>query len=103
MRHPRCFERHARRIRDPRVTRQIVDLFTWEPPGRYDLVTFAFWLSHVPPARFGDFWSIVRRAVEPGGVVFFVDEDQRGMGARSDPAAIRATRRCSAPFPAEGP
>ena len=27
------------------------DLFHWQPPRRYDTVFFAFWLSHVPPAR----------------------------------------------------
>jgi SAM-dependent methyltransferase len=31
------------------------DVFAWEPPRRYDTVFFAFWLTHVPPARFADF------------------------------------------------
>jgi SAM-dependent methyltransferase len=25
------------------------NVFTWQPPRRYDTVFFAFWLSHVPP------------------------------------------------------
>jgi SAM-dependent methyltransferase len=74
---PEMLAFHERRIRDPRVTRQVADLFAWEPRDRYDLVTFGFWLSHVPPARFADFWATVRRALAPGGTVFFVDQDRR--------------------------
>jgi 2-polyprenyl-3-methyl-5-hydroxy-6-metoxy-1,4-benzoquinol methylase len=76
---PEMLELHARRIADPRVERAVVDLFAWEPAERYDVVTFAFWLSHVPPARFAEFWSTVASAVAPRGRVFFVDEDRRGM------------------------
>lgn len=76
---PQMLERHARRIDDPRLERQIVDLFTWEPTETFDVVTFAFWLSHVPPARFSDFWARVGRALTPGGRVLFVDQDRRGM------------------------
>ncbi|MEX2394923.1 MAG: class I SAM-dependent methyltransferase, partial [Actinomycetota bacterium] len=42
-----------------------------------DAVFFGFWLSHVPPDRFDDFWQTLRRAVKPGGRVAFVDEDER--------------------------
>jgi len=35
------------------------DLFAWEPDRRYDVVFFGFWLSHVPPAGFEPFWSLV--------------------------------------------
>lgn len=49
------------------------DLFDWQPDGRYDVVFFSFWLSHVPPERFEPFWNLVRRALAPGGRVFFVD------------------------------
>jgi SAM-dependent methyltransferase len=76
---PEMLEYHARRITDPRVTREVADVFVWEPSGQYDVVTFGFWLSHVPPARSGDFWGRVRRALAPGGRVFFVDQDRRGM------------------------
>lgn len=52
----------------------LADLFTWEPPEQaFDLVFFGFWLSHVPAARFADFWITVRRALRPGGKVFWVD------------------------------
>ncbi len=76
---PEMLELHARRIRDPRVERRVVDLFAWEPDERHDVVSFAFWLSHVPPARFDGFWARVERALAPGGRVLFVDQERRGM------------------------
>jgi SAM-dependent methyltransferase len=49
------------------------DVFEWEPSGRFDLVFFSFWLSHVPEERFDEFWSVVRAALAPGGRVFLID------------------------------
>ncbi|MGH2808531.1 MAG: class I SAM-dependent methyltransferase [Actinomycetota bacterium] len=49
------------------------DIFSFEPGERYDVVFFSFWLSHVPPERFGDFWALVQRALAPQGRVFFID------------------------------
>jgi demethylmenaquinone methyltransferase/2-methoxy-6-polyprenyl-1,4-benzoquinol methylase len=49
------------------------DVFEWSPPGRFDLVFFSFWLSHVPEERFDEFWTLVRGALVPGGRVFLVD------------------------------
>ena len=49
------------------------DLFSWWPVRRYDVVFFSFWLSHVPPARFDWFWSMVDAALAPGGRVLFFD------------------------------
>ena len=56
------------------------DLFAWEPAQRYDFVFFGFWLSHVPAGAFIPFWSMVARALAPGGRVFFAD-------SRNHPAA----------------
>jgi SAM-dependent methyltransferase len=53
------------------------DVFAWEPPRRYDTVFFAFWLTHVPLARFAAFWSMVGSALAPGGRVCFVDDTDR--------------------------
>jgi SAM-dependent methyltransferase len=53
------------------------DVFAWQPPRRYDTVFFAFWLTHVPPARFAAFWSMVGMALAPGGRVCFVDDSDR--------------------------
>jgi demethylmenaquinone methyltransferase/2-methoxy-6-polyprenyl-1,4-benzoquinol methylase len=49
------------------------DLFAWQPAEVYDVVFFSFWLSHVPPARFDEFWGTVRRSLAPAGRVFFID------------------------------
>ncbi len=49
------------------------DIFEWQPERRFDLVFFAFWLSHVPAERFEPFWRTVASALKPGGRVFFVD------------------------------
>jgi demethylmenaquinone methyltransferase/2-methoxy-6-polyprenyl-1,4-benzoquinol methylase len=53
------------------------DLFAWRPPRRYDTVFFAFWLSHVPPARLAAFWSSVGAALAPGGRACFIDTNDR--------------------------
>jgi len=61
------------RTAEARVEYLQADLFAWEPERSYDVCFFAFWLSHVPDERFASFWEKVRRALEPGGRVFFVD------------------------------
>jgi SAM-dependent methyltransferase len=54
------------------------DVFEWRPSQTFDLVFFSFWLSHVPAARFDEFWTLVRSALKPGGRVFLVDSGPRG-------------------------
>jgi demethylmenaquinone methyltransferase/2-methoxy-6-polyprenyl-1,4-benzoquinol methylase len=54
------------------------DLFAWTPPRQYDTVFFGFWLSHVPPELFGQFWVTVAAALRPGGAACFVDESDTG-------------------------
>jgi demethylmenaquinone methyltransferase/2-methoxy-6-polyprenyl-1,4-benzoquinol methylase len=51
----------------------VADLFSWEPPRRYDVVFFSFWISHVPPGRFDGFWDLVDRALVPNGRVYLID------------------------------
>ena len=61
-------------------------MFTWQPPCRFDTVFFAFWLTHVPPARLAAFWSMVGRALAPGGWVCFIDDhDQERANERFAP------------------
>lgn len=55
------------------VTHLQQDLFNWEPDCTYDLVLFAFWLSHVPPEQLARFLKKVSRAVKPGGKLFMID------------------------------
>ena len=49
------------------------DVFEWRPAEQFGLVSFSFWLSHVPGERFDEFWGTVRDALAPGGRVFLVD------------------------------
>jgi SAM-dependent methyltransferase len=60
-----------------RVRFVCADVFGWTPDRRYDVVFFGFWLSHVPLGRFESFWSLVDRALAPGGRVFFADDAYR--------------------------
>ena len=55
-------------------------MFCWDAPARFDTVFFAFWLSHVPASRFGQFWRQLAGLVAGHGRVLFVDEhpDVRG-------------------------
>jgi demethylmenaquinone methyltransferase/2-methoxy-6-polyprenyl-1,4-benzoquinol methylase len=55
------------------VELRIDDLFTWQPDRAYDVVFFAFWLSHVPERHADRFWRTVRDALRPGGRFFLVD------------------------------
>lgn len=85
------------KIGDAQVRYVIADLFEWRPTETYDFIFFGFWLSHVPPSRFEDFWERLRAAVAPGGTVFFVDN--RGVAEASRPEApvdrARTTERRS--------
>jgi SAM-dependent methyltransferase len=50
------------------------DILRWVPDRRYELIFFAFWLSHVPSSCVAGFFSTVRRALTASGQVIFVDE-----------------------------
>ncbi len=52
----------------------LADIFRWRPVRFYDVVFFAFWLSHVPSARLDRFLSTATDAVAPDGRLLFVDE-----------------------------
>jgi SAM-dependent methyltransferase len=66
---------NAARVGSPGVRYVEADLFRWRPEAdeRYDTVFFGFWLSHVPPQCFAQFWELVQSCLAPGGRVFFVD------------------------------
>ena len=40
------------------------NVFEWRPDRRYDVVCFAFWLSHVPKPLFEEFWSLASHSPE---------------------------------------
>jgi ubiquinone/menaquinone biosynthesis C-methylase UbiE len=86
------------RVRDRSVEFVVADVFGWQPPRRYDTVFFAFWLTHVPPARFAAFWSTVGAALASGGRACFVDtshrerEHERVLPGQSTPIVRRRLR-----------
>jgi demethylmenaquinone methyltransferase/2-methoxy-6-polyprenyl-1,4-benzoquinol methylase len=87
---PEMIERNRLRVGDPRVRYVVADLFDWQPDERYDLVFFAFWLSHVPVERFEAFWTMVQRALVPGGRFFCVDTHwDAGAAAAAGPVVAR--------------
>jgi len=49
------------------------DIYDFEIQEQYDTIFFSFWLSHVPSARFEEFWEKVRKGLKPGGLYFFID------------------------------
>jgi demethylmenaquinone methyltransferase/2-methoxy-6-polyprenyl-1,4-benzoquinol methylase len=69
------------------------NLFDWTPDRRYDVVFFAFWLSHVPLKRFESFWSLVADCLKPDGRVFFVDDAYRTPDELIDGASSSTIRR----------
>ncbi len=70
---PETLEIARTKVPSERVSFVETDVFWWEPPQRFDVVAFGFWLSHVPANRFEDFWRLVRRALRADGRVFFTD------------------------------
>lgn len=71
---PEAIAINRARLQSDVVEYVVADLFSWVPPPKqFDVVFFAFWLSHVPAAHFEAFWRLVRSALKPGGTVFFVD------------------------------
>ena len=75
---------HASRFDSTKISRLVVDLFEWTPDRQFDVVYFGFWLSHVPPDRFEEFWSMVRRSLKPGGRFLFVDSKRAVNSAAVD-------------------
>jgi demethylmenaquinone methyltransferase/2-methoxy-6-polyprenyl-1,4-benzoquinol methylase len=71
---PQMLRLNAEKVGDERVRYMEADVFAIPPRPAYDLVFFGFWLSHVPPASFDEFWQRVAGWLVPGGRVFFVDE-----------------------------
>ena len=75
---PEMLARARARLGDRAAVRLLqADLFSWSPDRRYDAVFFGFWISHVPDEKFESFWSLVAEALEPGGRVFFFDDNHR--------------------------
>jgi demethylmenaquinone methyltransferase/2-methoxy-6-polyprenyl-1,4-benzoquinol methylase len=80
------------RVNAANVTYALANVFSWQPDRKFDLVFFAFWLSHVPRDRFVAFWQVVRNSLASNGRVFFIDElgteQTRGLETRVDDDAV---------------
>ncbi len=70
---PEAIAINKNRLQCANVEYVVSDIFDWYPKRLYDFVFFGFWLSHVPPTRFEEFWSLVGKALKPDGRVFIVD------------------------------
>jgi SAM-dependent methyltransferase len=81
---PEVLALNAARLGPGRVRYVQADLFAWEPDGKYDVVFFSFWLSHVPPERFDAFWERVCASLAPGGRVFFIDSRREPTSSATD-------------------
>lgn len=71
---PETMEIARERVRSPNVTFEVADIFSWDRAGRFDVIFFSAWLSHVPTSRFDEFWELLRRLVDGNGRVLFIDE-----------------------------
>jgi len=95
---PEVLEINRARLGDANVRYVEADLLHWTPDGAYDTVFFGYWLSHVPPERFEEFWELVEKCLAPGGRVFFVDSLYDAASTAADhelegAAAVTLTRR----------
>lgn len=76
---PEMIQINRAKLLSDKVEYQLTDLFAWQPQRHYDMVFFGFWLSHVPADRLSPFLDMVRRALKPGGRLFFVDSAKRDL------------------------
>jgi SAM-dependent methyltransferase len=83
---PEVLELARARVPEDHVRFEQADLFAWEPEPVYDVCFFSFWLSHIPEDRFDAFWEKARRALAPGGRVFFIDSLRSDLASAVDHA-----------------
>lgn len=71
---PEALEIARQRVRVPNATFEVADVFDWHPDGRFDVIFFSAWLSHVPASRFDEFWASLENLLADDGRVLFIDE-----------------------------
>jgi 2-polyprenyl-3-methyl-5-hydroxy-6-metoxy-1,4-benzoquinol methylase len=71
---PEVVEIARGRVRSPNVSFEVVDVFSWNPDARFNVIFFSAWLSHVPTSRFEQFWNALRSLLAEDGRVLFIDE-----------------------------
>jgi len=62
------------RVPADNVRFEVADVFEWRPGVRFDVIFFSAWLSHVPNARFEQFWQSLQGLLAGNGRVLFIDE-----------------------------
>jgi len=82
---PEMLALNRKRVAASNVDYVLEDILSWAPDRHYDLVFFAFWLSHVPKGRFEAFWHLVRESLVPGGHFFFIDELSNNLAQGFEP------------------
>ena len=70
---PEVLALNQERVGRSEVNYVVADIFDWRADSHYDEVFFSFWLSHVPRARFGEFWSLLVSWLTPSGRAFLID------------------------------
>ena len=85
---PETIAINRERVGSAHVEYHVADIFSIVPAAAFDLVFFSFWMSHVPPARFDEFWALVRAALKPGGQAFFIDSLPEQTSAAKDHGPI---------------
>lgn len=77
---PEMLELNRAKVGDrPNVRYHVADALALDAARRYDVVFFGFFLSHVPPIKFDEFWRRVGGCLVPAGRVFLVDEADHGL------------------------
>ena len=89
---PEMIALNRERVDAANVRYVLADVFSWKSDQKFDVVFFAFWLSHVPHDRFAAFWQAVGDSLAANGRVFFIDErgteQARGMEKRLEGEAV---------------
>jgi SAM-dependent methyltransferase len=88
---PEVLALNRERVRRSDVNYVVADLFDWQADSRFDVVFFSFWLSHVPRARFGEFWWLLRSCLTPSGRAFLIDNrnDRQPETMAKDPFVLK--------------
>jgi len=88
---PEVLALNQERVERSDVNYVVADLFDWQANSQYDVVFFSFWLSHVPRARFGEFWSLLRSCLTPTGRAFLIDNrnDPQPQTTPKDPFVLK--------------
>jgi SAM-dependent methyltransferase len=69
------------KISTANVTFVQADVFSWSLEREFDAIFFGFFMSHIPPPMFDDFWRHLEPMLRPGARVLAIDElpDRRGL------------------------